>query len=337
MASRPGTDDGRGDVLSRLAAVDPVPDEGALPGPSSLRGRQLFERIVATDPTGGRARASRWRRRGLPLAAVAAAAGLAAGTWAVFREPQVQTTVACYAAPSTRADVAVVAPGSGDPVASCAELWRDGTFGTTGSSDLRACVLATGALAVFPTGRCDEVVDPDTAASGGPAEVAPRGVDADAPGVVDAVRDVLVDAVAGRPCPPVEPTVEQWSAIVAAGPLSHWEVVRADPDGRGACATLAVDEPNRRFLVVTGDPPSVADDPIARVSLGLSRLLDEEGCVGSRRLAAAARELLDDAGAGDVRVEVAPGFDRDRPCAQFIFDGDDPRLVLLPYPPGVEP
>jgi hypothetical protein len=94
-------------------------------------------------------------RRRLVVVVAAAAALLVAtgfGTYALTRdEPEHVDSIGCYSEAGFDADVAVIGNTAQDPVAACAELWRAGSMAPgTVAPPLEACVLATGAVAVFP-------------------------------------------------------------------------------------------------------------------------------------------------------------------------------------------
>jgi hypothetical protein len=68
-------------------------------------------------------------------------------------EPTELDSIGCYDRATLDANVAVIG-GSGDPVAACRRVWGDGGFpGAPVPARLAACVLESGAIAVFPATR----------------------------------------------------------------------------------------------------------------------------------------------------------------------------------------
>jgi hypothetical protein len=128
-----------------------MPTEFDLPAERDFpAGRQLVRAThLASELRGLRRR----RRRNLLLVPALAALVFAATgftTYALTRsEPTVLDSVGCYQTASLRADTAIIGTGSGNPVSACREAWN-GAFGQPAPAGLRACVLQTGAIGVFP-------------------------------------------------------------------------------------------------------------------------------------------------------------------------------------------
>ena len=102
-----------------------------------------------------RDRRVRYRRR----IAIAVAAtlvvlvGTGFGTYALTRdEPTYVESIGCYDRAALDANVSVIGNTAQDPVAACADVWRQGAVapGTSEAPPLQACVLETGAVAVLP-------------------------------------------------------------------------------------------------------------------------------------------------------------------------------------------
>ena len=151
------------DPLDLLGAMNPVPDERALPATSAyVPAQRTLQRILAQslplaptaparDPRAGggddggegggrRRRPSKRVLVGVAVATVGLVA--AAAAWVVTRPADNPTRVACFAAADLEADTAPLAAGLGDPVAACEEVWRTGPFQAWGAvPPLAACVL----------------------------------------------------------------------------------------------------------------------------------------------------------------------------------------------------
>ena len=100
------------------------------------------------------------RRRGLLLlVAVSALLLVASGftTYVLTREPTHLDTIGCFATSSAEAGGVTDARADGrDPVAICAELWRQGVVGDVPvPTQLAACVLESGTIGVFPASGTD--------------------------------------------------------------------------------------------------------------------------------------------------------------------------------------
>ena len=96
----------------------------------------------------------RSRRSRLVIGVVAPAAalllvGVGFGAYLLTRPATELAGVGCYRAVDLSADTAVVSADGRSATESCAELWRDGTFGTAAPA-IQACVLESGSVGVFP-------------------------------------------------------------------------------------------------------------------------------------------------------------------------------------------
>lgn len=99
---------------------------------------------------------ARRRRRRLLLALVPAVVAVLAATgfttYALTREPTHLESIGCYDRAALDADVAVVDADGRSPDAICEDVWeRGGLPGSPKPAKLAACVLESGAIAVFPS------------------------------------------------------------------------------------------------------------------------------------------------------------------------------------------
>lgn len=94
------------------------------------------------------------RRRRLTVVLVPAAIVLLAATafttYALTRTPSHLESIGCYDRADLSANLAVVDADGRTPVAICRDIWRQGALGKTVPKQLDACVLRSGAVAVFP-------------------------------------------------------------------------------------------------------------------------------------------------------------------------------------------
>jgi len=113
-----------------------------------IRKEHLMEEL-ALQPAAER------RRRRLTLvlvpAAIAVLVATAFTTYALTREPTHLESIGCFDRADLAANTAIVDADGRDPVAICAEVWRQGGLGSgPAPKRLQACVLKTGAIGVFP-------------------------------------------------------------------------------------------------------------------------------------------------------------------------------------------
>lgn len=233
---------GRGDPFDRLRAADPAKmgDRET----ASMDPERIFRQVVAsTRPSPLRARR---RRRILVLVG---AVFLIAAAYVVFRPVTEPLTVACYRAADLDADILVVdAPAAGDPVDVCRPQWSpEGEFGAElgdgPAPDLRACVLESGAVGVFPTASGSQVcADLGLAV---PASDSPEENQA-----VIELRDELVDAFLEE-CLSVEEARTRVVEAVARHGLEGWQVtVSQSFTEEQPCASLAFDVPAETIELV---------------------------------------------------------------------------------------
>ena len=94
------------------------------------------------------------------MAVVAGLATVSVGVAAyalVGPNPSRRQNVACFASADLDADTAVVDVDRRGPVAACADVWAQGIFGPLVPLTLRACVLESGVVGVFPEGVSQDV------------------------------------------------------------------------------------------------------------------------------------------------------------------------------------
>ncbi len=204
----------------------------------------LQERERRTQPRQGRR--SQPSRRPLIVVAAVVAAGLAVGMVYLTRDVSEQTGIGCYAAADLQADTAVVGAAGGPPEAACAELWARGEFGSGGVPDLSACVLASGAVGVFPgaDGTCGEL---------GLAEI-PEDYQSDVSAVVP-LRDALVDRFLDAECLSLDEATAIVNQELVDQGLVDWKVEAAAPfTSARPCAGLAFETENKVVSLVPGPP-----------------------------------------------------------------------------------
>ncbi len=101
------------------------------------------------------ARAPRYPQRVLVSVAALAVAGVLAGAgyagYALTRPVTPVVTIGCYETDSLDANTAVLASGTGSPVAACAGTYASAFPGSPRPSGFAACVLPSGSVGVFPS------------------------------------------------------------------------------------------------------------------------------------------------------------------------------------------
>ena len=131
----------------------PIPAQRDLPpGRLRLRKEHVVREVTMWD------RAAQRRRRRLALVVVPAVLAVLAvtgfTTYALTREPTHLESVGCFETAELEGNIAVVNADGRNPMAICAELWRQGDIGPGPAPEsLAACVLETGAIGVFPSSR----------------------------------------------------------------------------------------------------------------------------------------------------------------------------------------
>jgi hypothetical protein len=220
------------DVLERLRTCNPVPTGLLDDLVWTDTAQALFHRIVAT-PTSAPARTrgrlapvpprpepGRRRRPRLAVLVGVVSMSVAVGAYAlVARTSSKPQNVACFASADLGARTAVVGVDAKGPVAACASVWDKGFLGETPPASLRACLLESGVVGVFPqaAGR-DVCLDLGLASASSPATPTPDRVNPpgsapvpDRPGpgsddpIVDpttffAFRDAVLSRFLGQGC-----------------------------------------------------------------------------------------------------------------------------------------
>jgi hypothetical protein len=235
-----------------MSTVDEPPVE-LEPSPEHVRAR----RRALLDEISGAPRRRARRRLVLALAAAAAAAAAGAGVAAylAMREPARHLqSVSCYGSASLDARSVVFAPAAGeadvsDPVAACGVLWQSGTFGSPAKvPELSACVFSGDEIAVFP----------------GPASVCARlGGARLAPAYraralqLHRLERALLAPYRRTGCLSLRESVADARRVLAQHGFT-WKVAvdRSLPLPRPACASLYIDEPGRRVVIVPVPPSS---------------------------------------------------------------------------------
>ncbi len=255
------------DPMERLRALNPVRpgelDALVWAGPAQA----LYQRIVGGEapapvgPPGTASAPPRLRRRGPRVAFVAGVASLAvaaAGYALVGGHSSKPQFVACFGAADLQAPTAVAGVEGDGPVAACAGVWATGLFGASPTPPLRACLLESGVLGVFPepSGR-DVCLDLNLAAAS--ASSAPSGPTALDQTAFLAFQDSAVARLVAAGCiaaASAEVIVRQ--EMERAG-LRGWTVITgagADGDGFSAarpCASLGF-HPEQRTVVLVPLP-----------------------------------------------------------------------------------
>lgn len=211
------------DPLERLRGANPVP--AATVG--QFRPDPVLFRAIVSGRLDERPAPARRRRR--LLVPALAAAGLLGGTvaYAVLQEPAPKPQNAgCYESADLEARTLVVGVGAEGPVAACAEVWRQGLFGTGGDvPPLTECVLPTGVVGVFPARTsgadvCSRLLRP------------PAGVEPPAPPLPSTTAPPSVE-VNDRFRTFREAVLPQFLDVACLDPRSATDIVRRELDRAG--------------------------------------------------------------------------------------------------------
>jgi hypothetical protein len=234
------------EILRRLNPVDPE----TLPDPSrSPETRRLMEAIIRDNiqREAKRSMLSRlslpnWTRRRRYLLALIAltALGIAAAAWALTRGGGTGLTIGCYQRPALEAKTIVVAATGEAPVAICRRQWLIGALGErTPPPPLRACVLPSGAIGVFPNGGnvCLQL---------GLSAASPQE-----PSTAIRLKEALVDKFLAAGCVSQREATALVKDELRRLALTDWDITVTAPFSQTRpCASLAFDEHGQRVLLV---------------------------------------------------------------------------------------
>lgn len=238
------------DPFDLLMALSPVATLSVeLPTDDDLLASILASADAALPPIN---RPRRRTRRRWIVAGVGTAA-LATAAFAVVhrRSPDVPTQISCYGEASASPSEQVGLPAFADPVAACAELWRNGTLGTDGAPPLSACVTEGGIIAVVPG-------DPEVCADLGMAQWV--GDFDDEEERVIALQDALITVSSTR-CIPHDEAAAVLDDLLDAYGLDGWTVVdQGRFSAERPCAVLAMDPATEQVLYFGGPIDMVETD-----------------------------------------------------------------------------
>jgi hypothetical protein len=233
------------DPLELLRAANPINDDRLLDPARSIAARALFEQITGSSYTPPPVRTPRrsWR---LYVGALVAASGIGGGVaWAVtMRHPDKVLTVVCYER-ADLTDASVVASDGRNPVDVCRDAWRAGKVGPVTPATLIACVLPGGAAGVFPGDNptdniCERLgltpADPPTTS--------------DQTATFTLVRDALSGQFQAT-CLPLDQASVVAQRELAGQHLNDWTVeTPTAATTERPCASLAIDEPGQRIILI---------------------------------------------------------------------------------------
>jgi hypothetical protein len=229
-----------------------IPAARDLPAARLQRRKEHLVREAAASFGASERPRRRWLLGALVPAAVLLLGATGIGTYLLTREATHLESIGCYAKADLGADTTIVSADGRDPVAICRELWQEGVVGPgRAPAELAACVLETGAVAVFPA------VGPKTCNSLGLAKLA-EGFAIDAGRVAD-----LSGAVAARlaiDCVGEAEARGLVQAELAARDFGAWRVGVAG-DGYSAtrpCSQFGTDASGRLALLIPAEPIRIA-------------------------------------------------------------------------------
>lgn len=233
------------DPLDLLRAANPINDDRLLDPARSIAARALFEQITGSSytPTPVRTPQQRWR---LYLGALIAVGGIGGGVaWAVtIRHPDKVLTVACYQH-ADLTNASVVASDGRNPVDVCRDAWGAGKVGPVTPATLIACVLPGGTAGVFP-GRnpTDNICQQLGLSPAAPPTTSNQTA------ALTRVRDALSGQLQAM-CLPLDQASVLAQHELATQQLNDWTVkTPATATPERPCASLAIDEPGHRIILV---------------------------------------------------------------------------------------
>jgi hypothetical protein len=210
------------------------------PGRLERRKEHLVRELNISD------RAARRRKRRIALVLVPAIIVLLGltgfTTYALTREPTHFESLACYETADVNGNITVVDTDGRDPVAICAELWRDGVMGQGPAPEsLAACVLETGPVGVFPSSG------EDTCERLGLADVPPTYT-AQSQRSAE-LRDALRAAVDFK-CLPEEEARAAATQVLARLEFAGWQVEVDAGDGAARPRAVTTIDHERKTVVL---------------------------------------------------------------------------------------
>lgn len=238
------------DPFELLRKLNPVAPEDVANAASSTEATQALEEIIAGTRKPAHARSQRLRtlrarRRTYLLALVPLLGAIAAGAWALTQGASKQITIGCYASVDLQAHTVVVPAGAGTAVDTCRKVWRRGDFGSRLTPPLQACVLASGAIGVFPSPNqkaCTHLHLALLASTTPPAPTAASPVE---------LKNALVQTFFANGCMNQQHAVAAVQAELRKLALTNWHVqINGSFTSRRPCASLAFDEEAHHVLLV---------------------------------------------------------------------------------------
>jgi hypothetical protein len=237
--------------------LTPPPERDFPTGRLQLRTEHLVSEIVATTVPRGHGR--RWRRALVAAVALGAAAVMAAAAYAGYLLTRPAThleSIGCYEEASLTANTAIVPSGSLPPAAACATMWSTAFPTVERPSSFAACVLDSGAIAVFPAGTpaadpCRQLGLPRLAETPETQREMRQFV---------GLRADLDQIFAGDTCLSYEQARSKTRVALDANGLSSWKIVPGPGiSGEGfssqrPCAGLAFDTAERTIILVPEEP-----------------------------------------------------------------------------------
>jgi hypothetical protein len=230
---------GPSDPLEVLHKLNPIQVE-ELPPASSPEAAALLASILSRrqDVRAGRL----WRKRLLVAVAFVLVAGaVAAAAWALTSGGARHETIGCYRSESLKADTAVIPATGGSPAQACHAAWPR-AFNEQPPSELQACLLDGGGIAVFPT------TDGKTCERLRLRSVSPEEMTSPSAVSVVKVRDALASAFLAQPCMGEKDALALARAELHRLGADDWQVrVRMRFSSSRPCASLNL-ETDRRIV-----------------------------------------------------------------------------------------
>lgn len=238
------------DPFELLRKLNPIEPGDMSDAATSAQARETLEQILGGTRHPRRRRRltmhiPRPRRRTYLLALVPLTAALAAAAWALSQGATQHLTIGCYASADLQAHTVIVAATDNSPTETCASVWQRGDFGSPSLPRLQACVLSSGAVAVFPSPdarACKQLkLAPFTGASSTPQRR----------GSATTLKNALVEKFLSNACIGRDEATSTIRAELRRQHLNNWnmEVTGAFAATR-PCASLGFDEEQHRVLLI---------------------------------------------------------------------------------------